>query len=151
MHPQPSDQWTNMAPHRHVSALVYIKWIHLSWLHFSTTQNPVSRSFLLRFNFLKTFYYHCLFFFCRGLRKTRSLDLSRVRRHFQKKSGRQTDKQFFFKKTFEIAIYATKFLSTIQKHKKLFRKPLKQFCDGPTDRRTDGPTEKWLIELRVRN
>ena len=27
---------------------------------------------------------------------TRSLDLSRVRRLFQKKSGRQTDKQFFF-------------------------------------------------------
>ena len=42
--------------------------------------------------------------------KTRSLDLSRVRRHFQKKVGRQTDKHFFFKKTFEIAVYSTKFL-----------------------------------------
>ena len=30
---------------------------------------------------------------------TRSLDLSRVRRHFQKMSGRQTDKKFFFFKS----------------------------------------------------
>ena len=43
-------------------------------------------------------------------RKTRSLDLSRVRRHFQKKSGRQTDKLFIFKKTVEIAIYYSKLL-----------------------------------------
>ena len=46
----------------------------------------------------------------REFKITRSLDLSRVRRHFQKKSGRQTDKHFFFKKTFEMAIYSTKFL-----------------------------------------
>ena len=31
-----------------------------------------------------------------GLASTRSTDLSRVRRHFQKQSGRQTDKRFFF-------------------------------------------------------
>ena len=40
--------------------------------------------------------------------ETRSLDLSRVRRHFQKKSGRQT--VFFFKKTFEMAVYYFKYL-----------------------------------------
>ena len=33
-----------------------------------------------------------------GRRETRSLDLSRVRRHFQKQRGRQTDKQFFSQK-----------------------------------------------------
>ena len=27
----------------------------------------------------------------------------------------------------------------------------KQLCDRPTDRRTDGRTEKWLIESRVRD
>ena len=26
--------------------------------------------------------------------------------------------------------------------------PFKQFCYGPTDQPTDGPTEKWLIESR---
>ena len=65
------------------------------------------------------------------------------------KKVRQTDRQIiFFKKTYEIAIYATKFLFTIQKHRKRFKKPLKQFCDQPTDQPTDGPTEKWLIESR---
>ena len=39
-------------------------------------------------------------------KKTRSLDLSRVRRHFQKKSSKKTDKQFFFfKRTVKTAIY----------------------------------------------
>ena len=33
-----------------------------------------------------------------GKNKTRSLDLSRVRWHFQKKSGRQTGKQLFSKR-----------------------------------------------------
>ena len=41
--------------------------------------------------------------------------------------------------------------STIQKHEKNFKKPLKQFCDRPTNqptnRPTDRPTKKWLIEL----
>ena len=58
------------------------------------------------------------------------------------KKVRQTDKQFFFfKKTFEIAIYATKFLSTIQKQKKTFKEPLKQLGYGPTIRWRDGPTD----------
>ena len=35
--------------------------------------------------------------------QTRSLDLSRVRRPFQKKSGRQTDELLIFKKAVEIA------------------------------------------------
>ena len=61
------------------------------------------------------------------------------------KRVRQTDrKTFFFKKTFEIASYTTKFLSTIQKHKKLFKKPLKQFYDRPTNRPTDGRTKRGI-------
>ena len=83
---------------------------------------------------------------------TRSLDLIRVRRHFQKKSGRQTDKHFFFKKTFEMAVHPTKFLLYHSETFKRIEKPLKEYCDGrtdrPTDRRTDGPTKKWLIESR---
>ena len=78
---------------------------------------------------------------------TWSLDLSRVPRHYQKKSDRWTDNQFILKKTFEMALYS---FSTIQRHKKRFRKPLKQFCDGLTDQLTDRwtnrPTKKWLIE-----
>ena len=81
--------------------------------------------------------------------KTRSLDLSRVRRHFQKKSNRQTDRQFFFSKRHLKWPFTLQILfSTIQRHKKRFKKPLKQFCDGRTDGPTDGPIEKWLIESR---
>ena len=54
-----------------------------------------------------------------------------------KKSGRQTDKQSFFKKTFEMAVYSSSSFSIIQKHEKRFKKPLKQFCDGRTDQPTD--------------
>ena len=74
--------------------------------------------------------------------QTRSLDLSRVRRHFQKKSGRQTGKQLFFKKTFEIVVYLSKLLLYYSEAKKRNEKPLKPFCDGPTDRRTDGATDQ---------
>ena len=44
-----------------------------------------------------------------GEEKTRSLDQSRVGRHFQKKSGKQTDSHFFFKKTFKMAFYFSKY------------------------------------------
>ena len=80
--------------------------------------------------------------------QTRSLDLSRVRRHFQKKSGRQTDKQFFLKKHLKWPFTPQSFFSTIQRHEKRFKEPLKQFCDGPTNGPMDRPTEKWLIESR---
>ena len=75
-----------------------------------------------------------------------------MRRHFQKKAGRQTDKHFFSKRHLKWLSTPQSSFSTIQKHEKRFKKPLKQFCDGPTDRRTDRPTdrptEKWLIESR---
>ena len=50
-----------------------------------------------------------------------------------KKSGRQTDKQFVFKKTLETAVYSTKFLLYHSETIKRFQKPLKQSSDGPTD------------------
>ena len=75
--------------------------------------------------------------------KTRSLDLSRVRRHFQKMSGRQTDKQFFFSKALSERLFThPSFFSTIQSHQKRNKKPLKQLCDRRTDGRTDGPTDQ---------
>ena len=69
-----------------------------------------------------------------------------MRRYFQKKSGRQIDKQFFFNKTFEMAVFFLPFKDI----KKRFKKPLKQSCyegtDRWIDRWTDGLTKKWLIE-----
>ena len=44
-------------------------------------------------------------------RKTRSLDLGRVRRHFQK-SQADRETKFFFIKTFEMAFYSSKFFFT---------------------------------------
>ena len=38
---------------------------------------------------------------------TRSLDLSHVRQHFQKMSGRQTDKQSFFKDKDETTVHSS--------------------------------------------
>ena len=70
--------------------------------------------------------------------KTRSLDLNCVRRHFQKKSGRQTDKLFFSKRHLK---WLFTIFSTIKRHKKRDKRSLKQLCYGPTDRRTDGPTD----------
>ena len=69
--------------------------------------------------------------------ETRSLDLSRVRQHFQKKSGRQT--VFFSKRHLKWLFTPPSFFSTIQRHKKRDKKPLKLICDGRTDQPTDRP------------
>ena len=68
---------------------------------------------------------------------TRSLDLSRVRRLFQKKSGRQTDKHFVSKRDIKWLFTPPSFFSSIQRPKKRNKKPLKRLCYGPTDRPTD--------------
>ena len=67
------------------------------------------------------------------------LDLSRVRRHFQRNSGRQTDKHFFFQKDiWNGCILTWGIFSTIQRLKECDIKPLKGLCYG----RTDGPTDQ---------
>ena len=55
--------------------------------------------------------------------KTRSLDLSRVRRHFQKMSGRQTDTIFFSKALFKRLFTPPSFFSAIQSRQKRDKKP----------------------------
>ena len=65
-----------------------------------------------------------------------------MHRHFQKKSGRQTDKHNFSKRHFELLFTPQNTFSTIQRHKKCFKNPLKQFCDGRTDGPTDKPTDQ---------
>ena len=58
--------------------------------------------------------------------QTRTLDLSRVRRYFQKiLADRQMNRLKPFEKTFELAT-----------------KSLKNFCDKPTDRPTNGWTDR---------
>ena len=71
--------------------------------------------------------------------RTKTLDLSRVRRHFQKKSGRQTDKQcFFLKRHFKSLINPQSFSSTFQGHKNAIKSLKNRFVtDRWTDRRTD--------------
>ena len=76
--------------------------------------------------------------FCEERNKTRSLDLSRVRRHFRK--SQQTDRQtIFFQKDILNGYLLLKVSFLPFRHKKGFKKPLKQFCDRPTDRPTDRP------------
>ena len=60
-------------------------------------------------------------------RKTRSLDLRRVRRHFQKTSGRQTN-NFFSKRHFERLSTPQSFFSTIQGHKNALKSLYSQGC-----------------------
>ena len=71
--------------------------------------------------------------------RTRSLDLSRVRRHFQKMSGRQTN-IFFLKKTLEIVIYIIKNSFLPFSDIKYALKSLKN--SFVTDGLTDGPTDQ---------
>ena len=54
---------------------------------------------------------------------TRSLDLSRVRRHFQKMSGRQTDTNFVSKALLKRLFTPPNFFSAIQSHQKRDKKP----------------------------
>ena len=77
-----------------------------------------------------------------------SIDLSRVRRHFQKMSCRQTDK-VFFRNTFLKSFVLLQVSSLPFRAIKNVIKSLKNdfVTDRPTDRRTDRPT-KWLIESR---
>ena len=70
----------------------------------------------------------------RGNDKTRSLDLSRVRRLFQKMSGRQTDK-LFKKRHLKWLFTPPSFFSAIQRHKNRDKKPLKRLWR--TERRTN--------------
>ena len=73
--------------------------------------------------------------------KTISLDLSRVRRHFHKMPGRQTDKQFFFSKTLKKRLFTPPSFFSLSRDKEFDKKPLKQLCDGRTDQRTDRLTD----------
>ena len=65
-----------------------------------------------------------------------------MRRLFQKQSGRQTDKRFFSKRHFKQLLTTSSFLSTVQRHEKRDKKPLKQLCDGGTDGLTNGLTDR---------
>ena len=71
---------------------------------------------------------------------TRSLDLSRVRRHFQKRldkqRGRQTDK--IFKMTFELAVSISQCLRLCLE---MYKNAKKRLCDGWMDRQTNGSTD----------
>ena len=55
------------------------------------------------------------------------------------KKVRQTDKHFFSKRHLKWPFVPQSFFFYHSGSCKRFRKPFKQFCDGPTDGRTEGP------------
>ena len=70
------------------------------------------------------------------------------------KKVRQTDRQtvcFFFKKTFETAIYCSKLLLHYLETFKSDKKPLKQLCDGRTDGRTDRKVAYRVAQHATKN
>ena len=68
--------------------------------------------------------------------KTRSLDLSRVRRRFEKsQADRQINRLKHLKRRIDGRME--------DRRTKTYKTPFEQFCDG---RMNDGPTVKWLKE-----
>ena len=83
--------------------------------------------------------------------KTRSLHLSRVRQHFQKKSDRQTGKQTkFFKMKYESAVSSSKCLLYYSKTYNYAKEcpennfVANEWMDRLTNGLTDQLTKKWF-------
>ena len=76
---------------------------------------------------------------------TRSLDLSRVRWDFQKKSDRQKDGQTDRETNKQTNINVLNELTIVGNTFSTLKMPLKQLCDKRTDGRTDRGTDRTVV------